>query len=237
MGVAKVILNGTTLIDTTGKTVQADKMVASYTALDKAGESITGSIATKTSSDLTANNLTVTAPSGYYASSASKTLSDANLVAENIKDGTTIFGVTGSYTGGGGSSYTLLASQDVTISTTSTSAVEEASITVTGISTIRDNGAKIIYVSIFDKAGMRTSYYYGGNYWMTKVTSMVGNGYYVKSNGTMDYTGTSYGIYPSVSGSVVKIYSRYVSSFGTLDGTFAVRIFTLDYPNDESPFV
>lgn len=42
MGVAKVILNGNTLIDTTGKTVAADKMLTGYTALDKAGESITG---------------------------------------------------------------------------------------------------------------------------------------------------------------------------------------------------
>lgn len=60
----------------------------------------TGSIASKTSSDLTANNLTVTAPAGYYASSASKTLTDANLVAGNVKNGVTIFGVTGSYAGG-----------------------------------------------------------------------------------------------------------------------------------------
>lgn len=78
MAVAKVILNGTTLIDTTQKTVQADKMVASYTALDKAGESITGSIATKTSSDLTASGATVTAPSGYYASAASKAVSSGS---------------------------------------------------------------------------------------------------------------------------------------------------------------
>lgn len=75
MAVAKVILNGTTLIDTTGKTVQADKMVASYTALDKAGESITGTLATKTSSDLTASGATVTAPAGVYTSAASKSVS------------------------------------------------------------------------------------------------------------------------------------------------------------------
>ena len=42
MAVAKVILNGNTLIDTTGKTVAADKLLTGYTALDKAGESITG---------------------------------------------------------------------------------------------------------------------------------------------------------------------------------------------------
>ena len=54
------------------------------------------------STDLTASNLTVTAPSGYYASNATKTLSDGNLLAENIKKDITIFGVTGSFEGSGG---------------------------------------------------------------------------------------------------------------------------------------
>lgn len=60
------------------------------------GAKTQGSILTKTSSDLTASTLTVTAPAGYYASSASKTCSDANLVTGNIKSGVTIFGVSGS---------------------------------------------------------------------------------------------------------------------------------------------
>lgn len=74
MGVAKVVLNGDTLIDTTGKTVAADKMLATYTALDKAGNNVTGNIAAKSSSDLTVSGATVTAPAGYYASSASKSV-------------------------------------------------------------------------------------------------------------------------------------------------------------------
>ena len=59
------------------------------------GAMVTGNIATKTSSDLSASTLTVTAPAGYYASAASKTLSDASLVSGNIKAGATIFGVSG----------------------------------------------------------------------------------------------------------------------------------------------
>ena len=59
------------------------------------GTKTQGSIATKTSSDLTASTLTVTAPAGYYASAASITLSDASLVSGNIKSGATIFGVSG----------------------------------------------------------------------------------------------------------------------------------------------
>ena len=59
-------------------------------------------ITRRSSSDLTASNLTVTAPSGYYQTNASKTLTDANLVAGNIKKNVSIFGVTGSYEGSGG---------------------------------------------------------------------------------------------------------------------------------------
>ena len=54
-------------------------------------------IATRSSSDLSASGLTVTAPAGYYSAAATKTLTDANLVAGNIKNGTSIFGVTGTY--------------------------------------------------------------------------------------------------------------------------------------------
>ena len=78
MAVAKVILNGTTLIDTTQKTVTAGSMLDGVTALKNDGTDITGSIASKTSSDLTASGDTVTAPAGYYASSASKSVSSGS---------------------------------------------------------------------------------------------------------------------------------------------------------------
>lgn len=51
----------------------------------------------RNSSSLTSNNLTVTAPDGYYSSSATKTLTDSNLTAGNIKKDISIFGVTGTY--------------------------------------------------------------------------------------------------------------------------------------------
>ena len=102
MAVSKVILNGDTLIDVTQKTVTSASMLSGTTALKNDGTDITGSIASKTSSDLTANTLTVTAPAGYYASAATKTLSDQNLSAGNIKKDVSIFGVTGTYEGSGG---------------------------------------------------------------------------------------------------------------------------------------
>lgn len=80
--------------DPSDATATADKVLNGYTFYKGDGKG-TGNIATKTSSDLTANTLTVTAPAGYYASAASKTLSDQYLVSGNIKSGITIFGVSG----------------------------------------------------------------------------------------------------------------------------------------------
>lgn len=81
--------------DVSDTTAVAADVLASKTMYKADGTKVTGSIPTKTSSDLTASILTVTVPSGYYASNASKTLSDAALVSGNIKSGSTIFGVSG----------------------------------------------------------------------------------------------------------------------------------------------
>ena len=83
-------------------------------------------ITQRTSSDLTANNLTVTAPAGYYSSAATKTLSDQNLVAGNIKKDVTIFGTTGTYEGGGSSGM-------VVATATATPATASSSISFTGL--------------------------------------------------------------------------------------------------------
>ena len=88
MAVAKVILNGTTLIDTTQKTVTAASMLNGITALKNDGTDITGSIASKTSSDLTASGDTITAPAGYYASSASKAVSSGTAGTPTATKGT-----------------------------------------------------------------------------------------------------------------------------------------------------
>ena len=88
MGVSKVVLNNETLMDTTGKTVAADKMLALYTALDKAGNNVMGSIATKTSSDMTISGATVTAPAGFYESSSSKSVASGSEGTPTATKGT-----------------------------------------------------------------------------------------------------------------------------------------------------
>ena len=102
MAVSKVILDGTTLIDLTDDTADASKVVASYTATGNDGVEYTGSIPTRTSSNMTVSGKTVTAPAGYYASNQSKNVADgaysASVSSHSI---TTMPVVTGSLSGTG----------------------------------------------------------------------------------------------------------------------------------------
>lgn len=94
-GVAKVTLNGETLIDVTGKTVTTGTMVSGITALSKNGDSITGTIATKSSADLTASGSTVTVPAGFYSSQVTKNVTSATA----FKPAITLTSSTGVITG------------------------------------------------------------------------------------------------------------------------------------------
>ena len=127
-GTSATVSTGTNTL-TLSKTVSVTPTVsAGYVSSGTAGNSsvsLTASVNTRSSSDLTASTLTVTAPSGYYASNATKTLTDSNLVAGNIKKDISIFGVTGNYEGSGGGgggivTETVVPEQTVTSSSEST---------------------------------------------------------------------------------------------------------------------
>ena len=65
-------------MDTTQKTVTSGSMLSGITALQNDGTGITGNIASKSSSDLTASSATVTAPAGYYPNAASKAVASGS---------------------------------------------------------------------------------------------------------------------------------------------------------------
>ena len=84
MAISKIVYkedaNATPVVwmDTTDKTANSGNMLNGITALKNDGTTATGNIASKTSSDLQASGATVTAPAGYYASSASKSVSSGS---------------------------------------------------------------------------------------------------------------------------------------------------------------
>lgn len=76
----KVIYGNQTLIDLTSDTVAATSMLSGVIAHDATGATIMGTIPTKSDSDLTLLNNTLTIPAGYYAA-GSKTITGVELTA------------------------------------------------------------------------------------------------------------------------------------------------------------
>ena len=84
--------------DTSDATLDSGgKMLSGNTAYAN-GTKYTGSIETKTSSDLTASGATVTVPAGYYASQASKSVSNGSATAPATISGTSASVSTGTNT-------------------------------------------------------------------------------------------------------------------------------------------
>lgn len=73
------------------------KMLDGYTAIS-GGTKYTGSIETKTGSDLTASGATVTVPAGYYAAQATKSVSSGSATAPSTISGTSASVSTGTNT-------------------------------------------------------------------------------------------------------------------------------------------
>lgn len=115
MGVNKVVYGSVAVIDISDSTVTADTLAKGITAYDKAGEKITGTMEASSAPTLQEKTVTprsyvqnITADSGYDGLSKVRVQGDVNLAASNIKSGTSIFGVTGTYEGSGGSASTVI---------------------------------------------------------------------------------------------------------------------------------
>lgn len=102
---------------------------------------------------------------------------------------------------------------------------------------------KIVYVRIRDKAGKRNGYYVGGDYFYinpypaNNTTTTCSSGarlsHRFSSGGTFGQTASSYGVfaYSISSGGNLTIRACYSSTYSlTIDGTYLIDVFTLDYP-------
>lgn len=218
------------------------QLLNGVTAYSK-GTKYTGNIPSKSSSDLTASVLTVTAPSGYYASNATKTLADSNLVAGNIKNGTTIFGVTGTYSGGGGSGLTLLGTSTLgSLSTSSTTATDTGKSFT--INSVTDYDVLVVDISVGTVTNSRhigtisMVYLTGTSNVDTKNTVAVGsNKWNIKagSTGTKStrQSTSAYGVYINAgtlnNGNItLTVYYRYNSNnTGTINGSYTAHVYGL----------
>lgn len=151
----------------------------------------------------------------------------------------------------GGSGYELLGSGDYTLSVTSTTASQVASISC-GSSAFTSGG--IIYVKVRDRSGPRAGYFLGSDAFFMNCNAANG------SANTLNYAGriihryssaSEYGVYASGSSTGygiyghsidhsgnVFIYGRYNSNYTlTINGTYAVEVYLLKYaPYGGNPF-
>lgn len=104
MAVQKVTYGGTTLIDLTADTATAADVLQSKTFHKADGTIATGSIAKLAAQTFTPTTADQTIAAGKYLDGAQTIKGDANLVASNIASGVSIFGVVGTFAGGGGGS-------------------------------------------------------------------------------------------------------------------------------------
>lgn len=74
---------GTDLPELTNEGTAAD-LLSGKELINSEGEKVTGTIATKTSSNLTASGATVTVPAGYYASQATKSVATATQATPSV---------------------------------------------------------------------------------------------------------------------------------------------------------
>lgn len=151
-----------------------------------------------------------------------------------------------SISSGGGSSYQLIYTQNLTANITSTSATNFTTISIG--SAIHTANA-LVYVKIRDSQAPRTGYFIGTDAWFanpfaangttTTVTACGKNTYRCNSDGTFGSTDSGYGLYGysiNSSGALV-LRQRYHSTYTlTINGTYVLEVYLLQWPDNISPF-
>lgn len=142
---------------------------------------------------------------------------------------------------GGVAKCKLLASKEFTVNTSSTTAIDVG--TVDAGSDAYDS-SKLIYVRVRDKAGVRDGYFTQTDSWFPNqfqyksiASTLATCGKLAIGKGSVSTS--QYGVYPSTisSDGTVAIKAKYNSTYGTINGTFVVEVYALDWPDKVSPFV
>ena len=86
----------------------ASQIVSGYQVYNDEGVPITGTMPSKTAQTFTPSTSNQTISAGQYLSGTQTILGDTDLVPGNIRSGVNIFGVVGTYAGGGSSNYSYI---------------------------------------------------------------------------------------------------------------------------------
>lgn len=141
-----------------------------------------------------------------------------------------------------GSSWKLLGSQEVTTSSTSTTATSVATF---NIPEAYDSN-KVILIRVRDKAGKRAGYFYGSDSFFMNYQDASGGTSTItyagrlihrctSSGGYSTYIGATtngYGVYgySITAAGLITIYRRYNSNYSlTINGTYTIEVWALDY--------
>ena len=148
---------------------------------------------------------------------------------------------TGTNSGGGGSEWKHIAHTTLTVNTTSTSAASAGTLSC-GTEIVDKN--KIIYVRIRDTQGARAGYHAGSDAYFMNYNKANGSTsafavpavlcYRYTTSSAWAGTAGQYGVYGySISNTgVLTVRRRYNSNYSlTINSTFDVDVFTLDYPS------
>ena len=87
MAISKLILDGEVQMDVTQDTVTPNSLLYPHTATAANGEKITGNIETKTASDISISENTVTIPGGYYDKQQTASVANGSLSAPTASKG------------------------------------------------------------------------------------------------------------------------------------------------------
>ena len=226
----------------------ANASVAAGSATVPSTASGTGATYTSSGTTLTLTktlSITPTVSAGYVASGTAGNIAltvsatDANFLDSNIKSGVSIFGKTGTYSGGGSSWTKIGSTTELTVNTTSTSAASAGTI---ALGSGYFDKTKIIYVRIRDKQGPRNGYFYGSdNFYMNwqnannsgSNLNVIAQEYYRYNNNA--YTGASgaYGVYgySLTNTGTLTIRRRYNSTNTlTINSTYLIDVYELTPP-------
>ena len=248
------VSTGTNTLTLSKSVSNTPQVSAGYISSGTAGNSsvsLTASVTTKAAATIYPGTTDQTIASGTYLTGTQtvKGLTQTNLSAENIKSGTTVtvnngqsnvWSVTGTYSGGGGSNWTLLGSTTLTINTTSTSASSAGTVACGSGAYTKDD---IIWVHIRGQSGKRNGYFYGSDTFFVNhqkannstTTFSAPSVEYIRVSSSGAYTTAtgSYGVYGySINSSgTVTIRQRYNSTNTlTINDKFDVYVYKLTLP-------